>query len=67
LIRRLYYGWMTKDGTFRVSAYPPDSPVRPSVVIQTKAEVVAMIEKKRADIYWWPPLPYSADHAAPHA
>lgn len=58
LIRRLYYGWYDlKAQNFRLSAYPPDSPVRPSVTIETKADVMAIIEKKRADIYWWPPLP----------
>jgi hypothetical protein len=58
VIKRQYFGWLDAEKhTFRVSLYPPDAPVRPSVEIETKDEVMALIERKRASIYWWPPLP----------
>lgn len=56
--RPLYYGWF--DGAanvFRVSLYPADAPVRPSVAFAKKREVDEVLKRKRADIMWWPPLP----------
>lgn len=56
--KRQFYGWFDpRDGTFRVSLYPPDAPVRPSGRFETLAEVTALIERKRGNILWWPPLP----------
>jgi hypothetical protein len=58
VIKRLYYGWLDpKTGSFRVSRYPPDAPVRPSAEFSTKADVMSAMQRKRAEIYWWPPLP----------
>lgn len=58
MIRRTYYGWFDpKRGEFRVSAYPADAPVRPSIALPSKADVMALIERKRAVILWWPELP----------
>jgi hypothetical protein len=58
MIKRDYYGWYdAKAKNFRVSLFPADAPVRPSVAIETKAEVMALVMKKRANIHWWPPLP----------
>jgi hypothetical protein len=56
--RRLYYGWFDRvNNMFRLSLYAPDAPVRPSLEVATKAEAIAYAERKRADVYWWPPLP----------
>ena len=55
----MLYGWF--DATrreFRVSLYPPDAPVRPSIAVQTKGDVIAIAARKRAVVHWWPPLPY---------
>jgi hypothetical protein len=58
MIRRRYYGWFdTRDGVFRLSLYPSDAPVRPSLVLPSKAEADAYASRKRATITWWPPLP----------
>lgn len=55
--RPLYYGWYDqRRKTLLVSRYPADSPVRPSIPFATVSEVMAMLERKRADIMWWPPL-----------
>jgi hypothetical protein len=61
MIRRQYYGWLDpRDNIYRVSLYPADAPVRPSVEFETLGEVLAMINRKRAQIMWWPPLPGAA-------
>lgn len=58
VIRKLYFGWWDmKSLAFRISLYPPDSPVRPSLAIDSMAEVKALLERKRADVFWSPPLP----------
>ena len=58
MIKRQYFGWFDhKTKTFRVSLYPADAPVRPSTEFETKAEVMTLLERKRAKILWWPPLP----------
>jgi hypothetical protein len=56
--RLLLYGWYDeKRGKFFVSKLPPDAPVRPAVPLDSINDVQAMLDRKRADIYWWPPLP----------
>ncbi len=56
--RRLYYGWYdAKAEEFRLSTYPADAPVRPSVAIASMEDVKAILQKRRAEIMWWPPLP----------
>lgn len=54
--RILIYGWHA-DGGFCLSEYPPDAPVRPHLRVETLDEVRAFAKRRRADIYWWPPLP----------
>lgn len=57
MICRLYYAWFDhKDQAFRLSLYPADAPVRPSIAFQTKAEVNALVERRKARVMWWPPL-----------
>ncbi len=57
VIRRLYYGWHDHvKNVIRLSLYPPDAPVRPSLELGSKEEAEAYAERKRADVYWWPPL-----------
>jgi hypothetical protein len=54
----LFYGWYdAPNKQLRLSAFPPDAPVRPSVEISSVEAAQALAERKRADIYWWPPLP----------
>jgi hypothetical protein len=56
--RPLLYGWYDgKRGCFMVSRLPADAPVRPAWALSSRAEVTALLERKRADIMWWPPLP----------
>ncbi len=58
MIKRQYYGWLDAGtGKFRISLYPADAPVRPSVELNSIEEVNALIKQKRATIHWWPPLP----------
>lgn len=54
--KQTFYGWY--DGSFHISRLPADAPVRPSASFETLEEVNALIERKRAQIVWWPPLPY---------
>lgn len=59
--RRQYYGWFDPtERVYRLSLYPPDAPVRAAVEYQNRSEVNAVLEKKRGDVYWWPPLPQDA-------
>jgi hypothetical protein len=56
-IRKVYYGWFdARSNQFRISRLPPDAPVRPSVAYDSRSEVVAVIERKRAELLWIPPL-----------
>lgn len=56
MIKRTFYGWADpRSGKYRVSKYPADAPVRPSVELE-KEQVLAFMERSRATILWWPPL-----------
>jgi len=55
MARRLLYGWHNHRG-YLVSRYPPDSPIRPAVCLETMAEVHDMLKRQRADIMWIPKL-----------
>lgn len=57
MIRPQFYGWHDPRKGYLVSRQPPDAPVRPSTAFDTASEVMAMIERKRGKIMWWPPLP----------
>jgi hypothetical protein len=60
VIRRKYFGWFDPaSNVIRLSLYPADAPVRPSLAVPSKAEADAYAERKRATIIWWPPLPNS--------
>lgn len=54
------YGWHDPRKGYLVSRYPPDAPVRPALAFATPSEVIAMVERKRATLLWWPPLPEGA-------
>jgi len=60
-IKRTLFAWYDAKAVaserFRVSLFPADAPVRPSVAVADKKTVLQMAEKKRAQVYWWPPLP----------
>ena len=57
-VKRTLFGWYDdKRKEFRLSAYPPDAPVRPSIPLASKEDVLAIAERKRANVLWWPPLP----------
>lgn len=67
MVRRTLYGWFdTKDRVFRLSAYPSDAPVRPSLAFPTYDLVKAYLDqRRRTTVHWWPPLPRPwCDHAA---
>jgi hypothetical protein len=54
---RQLYGWFDqRQQIFRVSAWPPDSPVRPSLAFDHKVEVDAFVARKRAKLLWCPLL-----------
>jgi hypothetical protein len=56
--RRLLYGWFDADKkAFKITKYPPDAPIRPSLEIETMDGVDEFLKRARADVYWWPPLP----------
>jgi hypothetical protein len=54
--KQTFYGWFDGE-VYRVSRLPADAPVRPSTSFESLEEVNALIERKRAQIVWWPPLP----------
>ena len=54
--KRDFYGWHDSIKGFLVSRLPPDAPVRPAEVYESAGEVMVMIERRKARIYWWPPL-----------
>lgn len=58
MIRQQFYGWHDPKRGYLVSRYPPDAPVRPAAIYQTVSDAMTMVERKRAKILWWPPLPY---------
>ena len=58
--QRLLYGWHDERG-YLISRYPPDSPVRPAVCLETLADANEMAKRQRSEILWYPPL---ADNAA---
>lgn len=54
----MLYGWFdTARREFRVSLYPLDAPVRPSIAVQSMGDVLAIAARKKAVVHWWPPLP----------
>lgn len=56
--RRLLFGWFDAGkASFWISQYPPDAPVRPSLEFEMKDDLEAFLKRKKADVYWWPPLP----------
>jgi hypothetical protein len=55
----MLFGWYLPDKReFRLSLYPADAPIRPSIALPTREDAENFAERKRATIYWWPPLPY---------
>lgn len=55
--RILYYGWFDRRArVYRISLLPPDAPVRPSLAFESRAELAAVLERKRWDVMWLPPL-----------
>ena len=56
--KRTLFGWHNaRTGEFRLSNYPPDAPVRPSIALASKEDVLALAERRRAQVLWYPPLP----------
>ena len=55
-VRVQYFGWF-KDGAFFLSLYPADAPVRPSLRLESPEELAAFLKRRRAEVFWWPPLP----------
>lgn len=58
VIRRVFYGWFDyKARMFRLSLVPADSPIRPSLALETKHEAEEYAQRKRGTIIWdRPPL-----------
>jgi hypothetical protein len=54
---RLYYGWYDQPHqVYRLSLYPPDAPVRPSLRFPKRADLMDVVKRKRGEVMWWPPL-----------
>lgn len=57
MIQRQLYGWFDKrQRVFRLSAMPPDSPIRPSLALEHKSNVDELVARKHVNLLWWPPL-----------
>ena len=55
---RIFYGWVDAvRGEIRVSKYPPDATVRPSIEMESIEAAKSFAERKRARLMWFPPLP----------
>jgi hypothetical protein len=58
MIKPTYYGWYDpKVDEFRLSLYPADAPIRPSIALGSMDEVRDLAKRRRAKILWHPPLP----------
>jgi hypothetical protein len=53
--RRLYYAYQVKH-QYLLSLLPPDAPVRPSLKFESLSELTEFVRRKKALVYWWPPL-----------
>jgi hypothetical protein len=53
---KMFFGWQT-TGKYHLSRYPADCPIRPSTELDSRADVEALVERKRGRVHWWPPLP----------
>jgi len=61
LAKRTFYGWFDqKKREYRLSSYPADAPVRPSLSFDERASLEEYVLKKRGNVMWWPPLPLEA-------
>lgn len=57
MIKKTLFGWFDQTRQeWRLSQYPPDAPVRPSVKFPDKNTLLKFAERKRATVLWWPPL-----------
>lgn len=62
-VRRVCYGWYdAKSGRIRLSFYPPDAPVRPSVEVESVSHAENFSERKRVQLLWIPELPHGMRH-----
>jgi len=58
VIRRTFYAWFDpKKREYRLSLYPADAPVRPSVAFETRSDLEEAVERKRGRLLWWPEPP----------
>ena len=56
--RPLFYGWFDQNKkVYRLSKMPPDAPIRPSRSFETLRETLSLIEHRRWQVMWIPPLP----------
>lgn len=54
---RLIYGSYDEiRRVYQVSNDPPDAPVRRMIDVDREEDVTALAKRKRARIFWWPPL-----------
>jgi hypothetical protein len=61
VIKRQFFAWFDPDKReYRVSLVAPDSPVRPSIIFEERADLEEYVERKRGRLMWWPPLPLGA-------
>ena len=57
MIKRVFYAWFDeKENVFRLSFVAPDGPVRPSLALDSKADVDEYARRKRAKLLWYPPI-----------
>jgi hypothetical protein len=61
LIKRQFFAWFDPEKReYRLSLYPADAPVRPSLQFESREDLEAIVERKRGRLMWWPPLPLGA-------
>jgi hypothetical protein len=64
VIRKQYYGWFDpRRRKLMLSTIPPDAPIRPAMLFESRRAVQAFVEKRkgRVNIMWSPPLPINVD------
>jgi len=62
VIRRTFYAWFDpRKQEYRLSLYPADAPVRPSVAFETRDDLEEAVKRKRGRILWWPEPPMEQD------
>lgn len=55
-MRQLFAWYDQSKQEWRLSRFPPDAPVRPSLVFESMLKLTEYAQSRRAEVHWHPPL-----------